>query len=38
MNALKDQDAKPIDLADCFRSFTRSEELGEDELWYGDAI
>ena len=26
---------EPIDLYECFRAFTKEEELGEDELWYG---
>ncbi|KAM7433841.1 Transcription elongation factorSPT6 [Porites harrisoni] len=25
---------EPIDLYECFRAFTKEEELGEDELWY----
>ena len=33
MEALKTQDTRPIDLYECFQSFSKSEELGEDELW-----
>lgn len=25
---------EPIDLYECFKAFTKEEELGEDELWY----
>lgn len=28
------QQTEPIDLYECFRAFTKEEELGEDELWY----
>ncbi len=34
MEALKQQDTRPIDLSDCFKSFSKPEELGEDEYWY----
>ena len=34
MDALKSQDTRPIDLTDCFAAFSKSEELGEDELWW----
>ena len=27
------QQTEPIDLYECFRAFTKEEELGEDELW-----
>lgn len=26
--------SEPIDLYECFKAFTKEEELGEDELWY----
>ena len=29
---------EPIDLYECFRAFTKEEELGEDELWYGYVV
>ena len=29
---------EPIDLYECFRAFTKEEELGEDELWYDFAV
>lgn len=25
--------SEPIDLYECFKAFTKEEELGEDELW-----
>jgi ubiquitin carboxyl-terminal hydrolase 6/32 len=34
MEALKQVDNQPIDLDDCFASFSKPEELGEDELWW----
>lgn len=33
MEAFKKEDTKPIDLSDCFKSFSQDEELGEDEYW-----
>ena len=32
--SLKIQDLSTITLADCFKSFVREDNLGDDELWY----
>lgn len=29
------QDIEPINLDQCFEAFTKEEELGEEESWYG---
>ena len=31
----RQQDIQPIDLDQCFEAFTKEEELGEEESWYG---
>ena len=33
MENMKYEDNKPVDLRDCFKAFSKPEELGEEEYW-----
>ena len=33
MENMKHEDNKPVDLRDCFKAFSKPEELGEEEYW-----